>query len=309
VWTPIAHFEVEAPFEFGPVTVAPITAAVIDAFRGRSEPKPEQAEVIDTYFRRLRNEAQGLAAIVLHTEAEPQQAEERALLLARTATSLLRFFAPGAALVDVICPMAVLGSEHVPGSTVYIDGEAGFTSTSRIDVEQVSRWQMPTTQLPQLKSGGLDAVGRLVSGTDLTPLEADVRSSLLVFTQSLTLGDARFRLSQSLLALEGLLLRHQMEPRIVTVSERAGLIAAGGAVGLGEMAALFRRSYRLLELPNTRSFWPNELEAVRTAVVSIHCVLGNIIENMSSFPTRAEFIDAIERLRDRVDESALATGG
>jgi hypothetical protein len=304
VWIPIAHFEIEQSFDFGPVSLKPLTGAEIEALRQRVEPnpRPEHLADLEALFAMIKSDIQGLAAVVFETDAEPGHAEARGLLVAREAVELLRFFAPGANVVDAICPIALLGSERVPGATALIEGEGSFVATSSIDADRVRTWRMPVSNLESLRHSGLDTVGHLVANNELSPFEADVRASLLIFSRSLLFGDVRYRLSQALLAIEGILLRHQMEPRVVTVADRAGLILANGPAGLSELADMVRRSYRLLETSAARAFWPHEVETARTVVFVAHHILINGIQNLDRFVSRDGFLDEIEQLRSPSDQ-------
>jgi len=97
VWAPIANMEVEQSFDFGPVRIESITAAVIENLRSRgSSTRPEHEQQISQFFEELKHEIQGYAAVVVSMEAEPVIAQKRALRLAQDAIGLLSFFSPAA---------------------------------------------------------------------------------------------------------------------------------------------------------------------------------------------------------------------
>jgi hypothetical protein len=89
IWAPIANMEVEQGFDFGPVRIESITAAVFENLRGRAPaPRPEQEQEVSQFFEKLRGEIQGYAVAVVSIEAEPAFAEERALRIAQDAVGL-----------------------------------------------------------------------------------------------------------------------------------------------------------------------------------------------------------------------------
>ena len=92
-WVPIAFLRVQSEIRFGEVVFRPITAAAMDAWEATSKEKnPENAEILEIYFRKLRQKCQGFAAATLEIEAEPRRAVEIAAEAADYATALLRTF-------------------------------------------------------------------------------------------------------------------------------------------------------------------------------------------------------------------------
>ncbi|WP_345150606.1 hypothetical protein, partial [Gluconacetobacter asukensis] len=117
VWAPIANMEVEVGFDFGPVRIEPITAAVMKHLRTSApSPRLEQEEEVTELFQKLRQEIQGYAAAVISMEAEPTLAQERGLRLAQDAVGLLRFFSPAASRSLLFSSVALIGAEYIPTS-------------------------------------------------------------------------------------------------------------------------------------------------------------------------------------------------
>jgi hypothetical protein len=55
VWAPIAHLDVEAPFNFGPAQIAPMTAAMFDSLENESaQQSPQNADNVKALFSGLR---------------------------------------------------------------------------------------------------------------------------------------------------------------------------------------------------------------------------------------------------------------
>jgi hypothetical protein len=292
-WAPVAYLEVETGFMFGPVEIAPITAGVLADFRGRIEPTDENRERVETYFQDLAQEFQGAAAVVVRFRSEARLAESRALMIAQDAIALLRFFAPTAAIIDLFSPVELDGAEYLPTSKLLIVSGNSFTDRAS-SLRPPQTWRMSAADLAELRQRGLEQVGKLVDAADLTPYQSDLRASLLIFSHSIASADPRHRLTQALAALEGVLLRHQMEPRLAAVARRAGRMTGAGDNGRREMADLFRRAYRFLDHPATRPLRPDEIEFIRTVVYCVHGILLSTVRGLPHFTTREAFISALE---------------
>jgi hypothetical protein len=294
IWAPIAYLETESEFTFGPVRIVPLTANVIRNFF-KSQINREN---VDDYVERLCRKLQGLAAVVIEVEADSKFASETAFLTAQDVVTLLRFLAPTAPIADLLCPINLLGAELVPSSTLLIESDDGFSSSSNT-LEEASHWQISEKDITENSTSRLYLTGRLVLSDGLSPFEADVRESLMIYSRSLTVPDMRHRLSQALAALEVLLTRHQMEPRSTVVSDRAALIVTGGQANPRNMADMFRSAFRFTETQFTRPLWPPEIDFVRGAVFSAYRVMETIGANVARFKSRSDFIDAVERMAGR----------
>lgn len=307
VWLPISHLEVEEPLAFGPVHISPIRRDLLTALEEKAVTRiPEQAKPISALFERLRKELQGSAAVVVCMDAEPILAEERALLIGRDAVNILRFFAPGAAVLTVLCPTALAGEAVVPQSKVLmLTEELGLTSmTERVAAKEVGYWQMPASAVAQLDKMGLGEAGKLIVPDDLNEIQRVVRASLITYSKGTTFSDPIDRLSHTLSAVEGLLLKHRMEPVEFNVAGRMSIILSPDGSERAEIAQGVRQAYRLRARNRTAALSPREIEGLARFTDGAYAVLLTGLENVNRFQTRSEFVAAIDQLGADAESNA-----
>lgn len=299
-WAPVANMEIEASFEFGPVKFSPITAEKIDELEQMVASAPgAQAESLQKFFANIRQKFQGLAAVVIAIEAEPQLAEERAMLIAADAVSLIRFFAPGASVSGTLCPIALLGSEILPTSTALLIKADGFSLNTKLTARQIARWRLRRTQLPALEAIGFREAANLVSSEKLSEFASSVRASLIAYSKGVTFADPIDRLSYALSALESVYLRHAVEPADASVANRLSIVLSKSEtldVGIGQNV---RYAYRLAKQYRTAALSVRDDEAMAIFIYDAYEALRIALQNMHAFETKAEFIDAIDRLGER----------
>lgn len=297
VWLPIAHLEVEGSFTFGPVTIAPITSAMMDDLeRKAAATAVEHAERIAGAFQQIRKDIQGWAAVVVPMKAEPILAEEVALIIARDVVNLFRFFSPGAPFLSMLCPTALAGTELIPGSKALIVTQAGMLSlTGKTTAHDVVRWRLRTRELARLNAMGLALAGKLVAPEGLTEFETAVRASLITYSKGTTFPDPLDRLGHALAAVEGALLKHTMEPVEFNVADRMSFMLSPDRDERQKVTQIVRQAYRLRTRHRAAPLSPNETEALEEFVFRAHTVLVNVLSNIQNFRSRADFVDALDR--------------
>jgi hypothetical protein len=180
LWAPIAHLEVQASFAIGPVEIVTITKAMVDGLEAKAlSSAPKQHDSISALFNKLREDMQGLAAVVFKANGEPEKIKEDGEAIARIVVELLRFASPAATNFPMTCASALLGSEVVPNSNLLVLGEGTFVYT------QAALSPMPDWRVSEAVSRGMqkyfDAVGGLVRPEGLSAFALAVRTSLLLF--------------------------------------------------------------------------------------------------------------------------------
>ncbi len=297
VWAPIAHLEVESPLEFGPVRIVPITSAKIDALeRMRKPTSPAQQKDVQELFATMRKELQGLAAIVVTLEAERYSAKERGLMIARDAVSLLRFFSPAASASWVLCPTALLGAEIVPSSKLLILTDSTFSISEELIFEEAEFWELSQHDIVHLEKMGLRQAGKLVSPAGLSDFAASIRSSLITYSKGTTFPDLTDRVAHALTALEGVLLKHEMEPVKSNIANRISFLLSKEKAVRAEIAHNIRQTYWLCEQYKTSPLSPHDQNIFAQFVANAHMTLQVTLQNISSFQTKAEFVEAVNRL-------------
>ena len=297
VWAPIAHLEIESPLNFGPVKVTPITSDKIDALEQMCKGlEPTQQEGVRMLFENMRHQLQGFAAIVITLEVELHLAGERGLMIAQDAVNLLRFFSPGASASEVLCPTALFGTQIVPSSKLLILSDSTFSMTDRIISNSVAFWRLSQHDIEHLEEVGFRQAGELISPAGLNDFASSARSSLITYSKGTTFPDLIDRISQALSALEGVFLRHEMEPVESNIADRISFLLSKEKGARAEIAQNVRHAYRLRGQYRTSPLSPREHEIIAQFVANAHRALRTALQNVGLFQTKVEFVEAVDRL-------------
>ncbi|WP_157656146.1 hypothetical protein [Burkholderia ubonensis] len=297
VWAPIANMEVEQGFDFGPVRIESMTAAVMENLRSRApSPRPEQQQEVGQFFEKLRGEIQGYAVAVVSIEAEPAFAVERALRIAQDAVGLLTFFSPAAPRSYLFSPVALAGAEYIPTSKLIALYEGGFHYSESVLPKRVGHWRLSTQQISELNSDLLEAAASLVVSEGLSEFALAVRASILIYSKGATLVAPLDRLRNCLSALEGVLLRHDMEPRAHSIANRMSfLLTRGGADGEA-VKKIVQQIYWLQAQPQLTEQGHRESELITTFTSYAYHVLHVALGNVQTINSKVQFVAEIDRI-------------
>jgi len=300
IWAPIAYLEVEESFEFGSVQIAPVTAAMIDALQAKGvDSSPSQRDEITAMFNDLRSRMQGFAAVVVHVEAEPVRAHEDGMATAQNVVGLLRFFSPVAREPRRVCTTALLGAEVIPRSQSLVLGEDNFSFSDGL-VATPFHWRISKANLVALREAGLAKASDLVFPNGLGEFPMAVRAGMLLYGTGTTLHNPADRLIYTLSAVEGILLKHSMEATEFNVEERMTLLLANDKPQREEVARNVREAYRFRRRHGASVLTPHDEISLATFAHNAHIVVSIALENLHSFATKADFIDAIDRRKTTV---------
>lgn len=297
VWAPIANMEVEHGFDFGSVRIEPISAAEIDRLQSKAPlATPEQADQVNRLFGRLRQEIQGYAAVVVSMEAEPDLAHDRALQIAQDAVGLLRFFSPASSRSDLFSPMALVGAGHIPSSKLIVLRECGLILTEGMIPKKIGYWRLNARQISEIGHDLLHVAASLITPEGLTDFALAVRSSLLLHSKGTTLADPMDRLRNCLSAVEGVLLKHDMEPKAHSVANRMSYLLAPADGDREAVKQTVRKIYWLQD-QNRQSNWGSREEHLIGMFTSCaYEVLRSALKNISTVSSKVVFVHGVDRL-------------
>lgn len=297
VWVPIANMEVEQGFDFGPVRIESITASVMENLRSRSpSPRPEQEQEVDQFFEKLTGEIQGYAVAVVSIEAELAFAAERAHWIAQDAVSLLTFFSPAAPRSYLFSPVALAGAEYIPKSKRIALYEGGFNYSESILPKRVGHWRLSKQRISELNSDLLGAAASLVVAEGLSEFALAVRASILVYSKGTTLVAPLDRLRNCLSALEGVLLKHDMEPRTHSIANRVSFLLACERADGETIKKVVQRIYWLQNQPPLTEQGSRESELITTFTSYAYQVLHIALGNVQTFSSKAQFVLEIDKI-------------
>jgi hypothetical protein len=297
VWAPIANMEVEQGFDFGPVRIEPITTSVMENLRKRApSPRPEQEPQVKQLFDQLQLEMLGFAAAVIFVEAEPAFAQERALQIAQDAVGLLFFFSPAACRSYLFNPVALAGAGHIPTSKLLALPEGSFHYTVSTLPKNVGHWRLSTHKISDLKSDLLDAAASLILLEGLSEFSLAVRASILLYCKGAALVAPLDRLRNCFSALEGLLLKHEMEPHSHSIANRMSFVLAHQAADREAVKTVAQQIYWLLEHPLLTELGSRESEVITTFTSYAYDVLCVALSNIQNFDSKIQFLIEIDRI-------------
>ncbi len=297
VWAPIANMEIEQAFDFGPVRIESVTSSVINDFRSKGRvSQPEQEEQIDRLFEKLQQDIQGRAAVVISMDSEPNLAEERGLQIAQDAIGLLRFFSPAGPWSSLFSPIALSGAEYIPGSNLIVLGDTTFSLTQRTLPQRIAFWRLSVAQVTALKSGLLNIAGSLVMPDGLNDYALAVRESILTYSKGTTLVGPMDRLRNCITALEGIFLRHEMEPHQHSIANRLAALLSNAKPERDIIRQTVQRIYWMYSHPQPRVHGSREEESISLFTSYAYDALRLALGNVPNFDSKVQFINEVDRL-------------
>ncbi|XLY89266.1 hypothetical protein ACK8QS_05415 [Ectopseudomonas mendocina] len=291
---PIAHLEIESPFEFGEITVEPFSSEKIDVIRELASKMQSANDNAQKLIEKIESDFQGFALFSINIEAEPTLAAEKGLKIAQAAIDLLNFFSPAAPRADTLCPTALSGAEIVPRTKVLALSSDSFYMCESLAVKNNAFWKMSNANIDRLKDAGMQKAGRLIIPEGLTSFETVIRSAILIYSRSLAQVDIIDRLNHAILSLESVFLKHDMEPTITKISSRMSKLLAQDVVGQNEISNLCRQAYQVREKHISLFRSPREQEIIKRFVYFSRCALNIALHNADRFNSKIDFISALD---------------
>lgn len=123
-----------------------------------------------------------------------------------------------------------------------------------------------------------------------------VRASLLSFSKGTTLVDSLDRLRSCISAIEGVLLKHEMEPRAHSVANRMSFILAHVGAARESVKQAVRQAYWLKDQPTLTAQGRREDELIAFFTSYAYDVLQVALRNAAVFGSKIQFVIDVDRL-------------
>lgn len=296
VWAPIAYMEVEEAFSFGPVFIEPVTSVFMERLAGML---PSQGtghqEAAKQLLSDIKSKFQGTAAVRISLSAEPKMAQDRALQLAQDTVGLLRFFSPQAATSYLFSPLSLHGSECIPIARLMLLHETGLIYSESSIPNRIEQWRLSKQQFTKLQSPIFEAAASLVNVAGLSTFALALRASILAYSKSMTLVDPLDRLRNCISAVEGVFLKHEMEPRVHCVANRMALLI-GDLKDREPIMQTVRQIYWLQNEPRLNFLCRREKDLIFAFTNYAHHALQSALGNISNFKSKSQFLEAVDRM-------------
>lgn len=295
VFFPIANFEIEGEFEFGPLKIMSLEAEFFESLAsnliGASEETSSQAQGL---INKLKSNFQGLGAVELSIDAHESVVEINAFALANDAVDLLRFFAPQAAMGGARCPMALSGAEYLPQKKILTFSEKGFSMHEGLLPESFGNWQLPYNEIAALNGKGLLKAGALLETSNLDNFSQSVRTGIIMFSKGCTMINLADRLHYTLSALEEIFLQHSAEAVESCIARRISSLVTSNTEERTQSQGAIQKSYGLRN--QYKSIYSSrESEAIYMCIFFAHAAISTALMNVGNFLTKKDFISALEQ--------------
>ncbi|WP_454647458.1 hypothetical protein [Bradyrhizobium liaoningense] len=300
IWVPVSDLQVQDNFQFGLARIITIGRDFLeDAERLLAIERPEHQAHIEEFFKKLRHDLLGNAAVAVSIRGEDKFASKQAQIVAEAAIGLLRFFHPAGMTSKVHCPLALLGAESVPKtSSLLITGINRFNYSKGLKYPRAAApWRLSRAELTGIKQH-LEVAGQLIGDDGNSEFAERVRSSILTYSKGMTFPDISDRLVYSFSALEGLFLKDGSEPILQNVAERVAFAIAKDPDERIDIVKTFRTVYaarsQYVHHRQNKSLPDGSLDKF---FVAAWCGLATALRNIRNYNSTSAFLEVIERMK------------
>jgi hypothetical protein len=294
VFFPIANFEIESEFAFGPLKITSLEPDFFENIAttifGESEEVSSQAQGL---INKLKSNFQGLGAIEFSIDVHESIVAKNAFALANDAVDLLRFFAPQAPMGSARCPMALSGAEYLPQKKILSLSAKGLSMHEGLLPEFYGHWQLSDHGVTALREKGLTKAGALLDANKLDNFSQSVKTGIIMFSKGCTMINLADRLHYTLSALEEIFLQHNVEAVESCISRRVSNLIPGSAVERTHIHGCIQKSYGLKNQYKS-IYSPSEIDAINMCIFFSHAVISTALANTGNFLTKKDFISAVE---------------
>lgn len=292
---PIAHLEVESSFEFGPVTITPITLDFFGEIEKMAPSEPPKAvEQSKRLVDDLKKRYLGLAAVKVSMEVHESLISTTAFALAGDAVDLLRFFAPNVFMGAARYPTALSGTEYLPRKQILTLSGSRFSVQDGLMPEFYGNWRLSNNQLSELRERNLEKAGTLLISGALNNFAKSIRTAIIMFSKGSTMISLVDRLHYTLSAAEEILLQHRVEAVESCLSSRISFLIAKDAGERARIQECIRKAYGLKN--QYKSIHLNsEIHAINLCIAGVYDSILTALANLENFETRKDFVIAVDQ--------------
>jgi hypothetical protein len=171
LWTPVAYLEIEIPIPVSRSELRPLSKSVADRWeqylKQFSKGKDDDSN-LSAMFDPIRENYQGLAAVVTKVEAEPRRAIEFAREEAERITSVMAILSGAICRADIKCVSKIKGSENLGVGATILEFEADRFQVHEDVLDQSTNfWRLGREDIDDFRSVFLDKVSRLLAAESL----------------------------------------------------------------------------------------------------------------------------------------------
>ena len=297
-WVPIASLCLQSPLSFAGYTMQPITAAQFDTWEtGASQGDPAKFERLRHYFKSEREKYQGLSAITLEFEAEPQRAYELAIDVADRVVTLLRTFCienlhPNACSFVVPFGNLALISDHA-----WLLDHNGHISKQRSLLKPPfpTSWVIADEHMTQLQEMGLEELSTVAATPNPNDFQEKLLSALLIYNRANVTREPIDKLVYILVSLETMLLRNRSEPIQANLGDRLAFMVGSNVDECVAIVSLVKDCYAIRSDYIHHGNSLKDIAALEKFFMYCWVFFTRLIRSQKQFTTNASFFDYFDR--------------
>jgi hypothetical protein len=122
-----------------------------------------------------------------------------------------------------------------------------------------------------------------------------VRASIVIYSKGTTLVDPLDRLQNCISALEGVLLRHEMEPRAYSIANRMSFMLARGDPDREAVKQVVRRIYWMQRQTQLATQGRQDERLIITFTCYAYAIIRAALANTLNFATTAQFVMEVDK--------------
>lgn len=296
-WVPIANLEIEESFPVSSSEIRPISSSVIDTWASKMPTLiGQQVNNASILIKQLREDFQGLAAVVTVTEAESECAMDFAIKEAQRITSVLGIFSSAAFIPDVKSVSRIKGSESVSVASAILECREDAIERKSILLDRASAkpWRLDRNDIHKLRNSGLDRISALLAAESLNGFEEAVLNAILLYSKSTLTADPVEKVVYMLSAMESIVLRNQSEAIQQNLAERVALFSSHKLEERKSIIKTMKSAYKIRSLYLHHGHTSAELKLVAEFMMCVAVFFRSLIANVGKFDSKEEFLDAID---------------
>lgn len=299
-WIPIANLEVQCAFPISKSEIRPLSKAVIDKWESRAlSQSPENKENAIKFYKKIREDYQGLAAVVTVIEAEPEHASDYAMEEAQQIIAVLGIFSGATLIPDIKSTSNIKGSENIAQVTKIFEGLEGNLKIFHniIDISSARQWRLNQRDIIEIRKTGLDKISSLLASESLNDFEKSVLNSIFLYSKSAFTSDPIEKIVYILSSLESILLKNENEPIQQNLAERVAVFTAQKLEERKSIIKTVKSVYGVRSRYLHHGHTSSELKLVSDFMMHAWLFFIQLLANVDRFHTQQEFVSAIDDLK------------
>jgi hypothetical protein len=297
---PIYEPFIQEAFSIGSVLLTPLKRSDVETWFATPESVPgdhrARAEEVMASRRRL---LQGRTAAVVSLHAERSYATSVALEKATLVTAMLRLMSKGMFFPTVRSNCVLLGLEVTERHQVIEFKDDALLGMSEwlLDPESLGHWALDSRMIDEDRRYW-DLLGELAERQEPSEFERDLLNAVLLYSRVALSRDVSEKLIHLFAAVESILLRNDTEPIQSAISERLAFVVGATPDGRADVARLVKSVYGLRSKfvhHGARASDQKDLLLIKKLLVEVWKFFFQLTLAKGSFPTRAAFLDSLER--------------